>query len=149
MTDKEAIQVLAVLKAAYPNSYKNMTTAEAAGTVNVWAIQFANVPVEVVIIAVNKLIATSTFPPAISEVKKKIGSIYWEAQEALNMDKIKPCLTEEGKAAYESIKAVTEKFKYNSDIEPTLTEIIRTIDETLLLGSDNNERTLIQGESKA
>ena len=69
MTDKEAIQVLAVLKAAYPNSYKNMTTAEAAGTVNVWAIQFANVPVEVVIIAVNKLIATSTFPPAISEVK--------------------------------------------------------------------------------
>lgn len=138
MTDKEAIQVLAVLKAAYPNSYKNMTTAEAAGTVNVWAIQFANVPVEVVIIAVNKLIATSTFPPAISEVKKKIGSIYWEAQEILNADSRYSHLTDQKRIAYETIKAATEKFKYNSGIEPTLNEILGT-NEKLLLGSGNND----------
>ena len=138
MTDKEAIQVLAVLKAAYPNSYKNMTTAEAAGTVNVWAIQFANVPVEVVIIAVNKLIATSTFPPAISEVKQKIGSIYWEVQEALNNDRIYPHLTKQKRVAYETIKAATEKFKYNSGIEPTVSEIVGS-NEKLLLGSGNND----------
>lgn len=83
MTRQEAIKVLAVLKAAYPNSYKGMTKEDASGTVNVWAVQFSEMPAFVVMIAVNKLISTNVFPPSIGEVKEKIRSLYWEAMGEL------------------------------------------------------------------
>ena len=50
MTKKEAATILAILKAAYPNSYKNMTHEEAMGTISVWAIQFAGMPADIVLI---------------------------------------------------------------------------------------------------
>ena len=81
MTREETIKILAILKAAYPNSYKNMTKDEANGTVTIWAMQFANIPADVVMIAINKLISTSPFPPAICEVKEKIKGMYWESCE--------------------------------------------------------------------
>lgn len=84
MTREEAIKILSILKAAYPNSYKGMTKDEALGTVGVWAAQFSDVPYFIVSIAVNKLIGTNTFPPAINEVKNKIRSIYFEAQSMLD-----------------------------------------------------------------
>lgn len=84
MTKEEAIKILSILKAAYPNSYKGMTKEEAMGTVSVWAAQFTEVPYFIVAIAVNKLIGTNVFPPAISEVKSKIRSLYFEAQNMLD-----------------------------------------------------------------
>ena len=42
MTKKEALQILAILKAAYPSSYNGMTKEEATGTVAVWCMQFAD-----------------------------------------------------------------------------------------------------------
>jgi hypothetical protein len=138
MTVKEAVQVLAILKAAYPNSYKGMTKDEAQATATVWAVQFADVPVQVVLMAVNKLISTSTFPPAICEVKKKLGSLYWEAKEMLDLHIRAQQFT--GKdvnakqiAFYESVKNATQDYKYSSSIEPTIQQIIGK-DETLLLG---------------
>lgn len=83
MTREEAIKILAVLKAAYPNFYKNMTKEEAKGTVNVWASQFVAFPYSAVSIAVQKLISTKTFPPTVSEVKERIRSLYWEAEGLL------------------------------------------------------------------
>lgn len=84
MTRQEAIQILSILKAAYPNSYKGMTKDEANGTINIWATQFNNVPFDVITIAVNKLISTNTFPPSINEVKEKIRALYWEAYQMLD-----------------------------------------------------------------
>lgn len=79
MTREEAIKALSVLKAAYPNFYKGMTKDEANGTINVWAAQFAKYPAFIVMIALNKLISTNTFPPAICEIKERIRALYWEA----------------------------------------------------------------------
>lgn len=42
MTREDTIKVLAILKAAYPASYRNMSRDEANGTVMIWATQFAN-----------------------------------------------------------------------------------------------------------
>lgn len=83
MTREDAIKILSILKAAYPNSYRNMTKDEANGTISVWAAQFTKIPYEVVAIAINKLINTNTFPPSIHEVKEKIQGLYWEAWEML------------------------------------------------------------------
>ena len=94
MTKEETVQVLSLLKAAYPNSYKGMTKQEANGVISVWATQFVSTPAEVVIIAINKLIATNSFPPSISEVKNKMSDIYWECVGTLASDNLSNALTD-------------------------------------------------------
>lgn len=130
MTQKEATQILAILKAAYPNSYRGMTKEEAIGTVNVWATQFINMPASVVMIAVNKLISTNTFPPSIGEVKEKIRSLYFEAMGELpyqhgglyinNTDELPP----ERIALLKEIIRVTEPMRTQIKIEPSLTDLL-------------------------
>lgn len=83
MTREETIKLLSILKAAYPNSYKGMTKEEASGTIAVWSMQFADIPANVMLIAVNKLISTSPFPPSISEVRSKLRDLYYEATNML------------------------------------------------------------------
>lgn len=94
MTKEETVQILSLLKAAYPNAYKGMTKQEANGVISVWATQFISTPVEVVLIAVNKLIATNSFPPSISEVKNKMSDIYWECVGTLASDNLSNALTD-------------------------------------------------------
>lgn len=85
MTQEETAQILAVLKAAYPNSYKGMTKQEAFGTVTVWYTHFADLPVDIVMMAVQKCIGSSVFPPSVFEVKDKVSTLHWEAYEAMRM----------------------------------------------------------------
>ena len=66
MTRDETTKVLALLKAAYPNSYKGMTKEEAMGTISIWTMQFESVPVDIMLMAINRLISNKPFPPAIS-----------------------------------------------------------------------------------
>lgn len=79
MTREETIKLLAILKAAYPNSYKGMTKEEANGTIATWQLHFAKMPANVVFIALNQIISVNQFPPTISEVRKKIRNLYAEA----------------------------------------------------------------------
>lgn len=139
MTREETIKILAILKAAYPNSYKNMTKDEASGTVAVWAMQFATIPAEVVMFAIHKLISTSPFPPAISEVKSKISGLYWESWEALRMNKEIKTLTPEQEAVYQRIFDAAESLRnYGAGAEPTLQEMIEGANHQFLIGSNSN-----------
>ena len=53
MTVKEAVKVLAILKAAYPKDYPyNMSVDDAKVSAIVWAVQCINVPGEIVDIAI-------------------------------------------------------------------------------------------------
>ena len=124
MTRDETIKLLAILKAAYPNSYRGMTKEEANGTVAVWSAQFANMPAAVVMIAVNKLISTKTFPPSINEVKEKIRGLYWEVWGALNEHKTYKNLDERTVAQLNEIMAVVEPMRTRLTIEPTLGELL-------------------------
>lgn len=138
MTQKEATQILAILKAAYPNSYRGMSKEEAIGTVNVWATQFVDMPVSVVMIAVNKLISTNTFPPSIGEVKEKIRSLYYEALGELpyqhgglycnNTQEIPP----ERIALLKEIVRVTEPMRTRIKIEPSLTDLLNGYEQNYL-----------------
>jgi hypothetical protein len=130
MTQKEATQILAILKAAYPNSYKNMTKDEAIGTVNVWAVQFAEMPAKVVMIAVQKLISTNTFPPAIGEVKEKIRGLYYEVwmplQQHYQAKKygVGKILPEERVKQLEALLELLEPMRTQYSIEPSLTSLL-------------------------
>lgn len=133
MDRTEAAQVLAMLKAAYPNFYKGMGADEAQGTISVWSIQFADTAAEIVLMALNKVIATSKFPPTIAEIKEKISSLHWEAYEKLYMN-LAAQLTEDEEKMYERIYEATTAYKYNNRIEPTIEQMCGRDNTRLLSG---------------
>ena len=83
MTDSETTKILAVLKAAYPNAYKGMTREEAFGMIHLWQMQFASIPAELVMTAVNRLIGKMAFVPTVAEVKEELHDIHEDAWEML------------------------------------------------------------------
>ncbi len=74
MTREETIQILALLKTAYPGFYKGMSVKEANGAVALWHDMFADDAPALVAAAVMALFATDTkgFPPHIGAVKEKL-----------------------------------------------------------------------------
>ena len=137
MTKKEAVQILAVLKAAYPNFYKDMTAAEAQGTVSVWSMQFADISAEIVLMALNKVISTSKYPPTIAEVKEKFSGIHWEAYEMLHRHRnVKP-LSDEEFARYKRIYELTQSYKFSKNAEPSISTMLTGKKEVKQLGERN------------
>lgn len=135
MTKKEAVQILAILKAAYPSSYNGMTKEEASGTVAVWAMQFADMPVDIVMMAIQKMISCSKFPPSISEVKQKIQSIHWEAYEALSSYPMRDLISEDEKKQYQRIYESTKGYKMDRMAEPSISQMLPGGDRGLYLSS--------------
>lgn len=132
MTREETIKILAIVKAAYPNSYKGMSREEANGTVTVWASQFANMPADIVMIAVNKLISTSPFPPAICDVKNKIRSLYTEAWGKIQENKFLQFLDDSTVKQLERIIKYTEPMRATEKAEPSLTDLLHGYNQKYL-----------------
>jgi hypothetical protein len=125
MNRKETAQVLAILKAAYPNFYKNLTSEDAQGIVGVWSMQFADMAADIVLMALNK--ATSEkeqHPPNIAEVKKKLESVHWEAYEKIERNYRLKNLSAEELATYKRIYEETQKFKFGKGIEPSISDML-------------------------
>ena len=133
MDRTEAAQVLSILKAAYPNYYKGMGAEEAQGTISVWSLQFADTSAEIVLMALNKSIATSKFPPTIAEIKEKISALHWEAYDKLYMN-FASQLTEDEAKVYQRIYEATEGYKYNNRIEPSIEQMVGRDNTRLLSG---------------
>ena len=135
MTRDETVKVLAILKAAYPASYKGMNKQEANGVITVWSTQFAKIPAEVILIAVQKLIATSNFPPTIAEVKSKLRGLYWETwgdtrqheQGTLPMD-------ETTLRRAKIVMNVCSEYNSRATQEPTLSELIGGVQNYITSG---------------
>lgn len=77
MSIAETLSILAILKAAYPAFYKDMTRKDADAVVDLWASMFVDEPLEIVAAAVKALIVTDEkgYPPHIGAVKAKIRTI--------------------------------------------------------------------------
>lgn len=77
MTRDETIDLLSVLKAAYPNFYRDMTRKDADHVISLWAEMFKDEPASVVVLAVKRHIASDTkgFPPHIGAIKDAIVKI--------------------------------------------------------------------------
>lgn len=115
--------MLAILKASYPNSYKNLTQEEAQGIVSVWSVQFANIPADIVLMALNKAVGENDFPPTIAEVKRKICSIHNETYDVIERHHRMNNLTEAELENYKRIYKATEKYKFGIP-EPSVREMI-------------------------
>lgn len=75
MDREETLKIMSVMKAAYPQYYRDMSRADADGIVALWTDLFADDPYPVVAAALKALLSarTSTFPPVIGEVKAKVN----------------------------------------------------------------------------
>lgn len=74
MDRTETLQIMAVLRGAYPAFYRDMGRKEADSVVNLWAEMFRDDPAQLVAAAVKGLIESDEkgFPPTIGQVKAKL-----------------------------------------------------------------------------
>lgn len=74
MNNSETKQILSILRAAYPHSFKDLTRADAETMIALWERQFAEEDARAVTAAVESLIATRTagYTPTIGEVKEQM-----------------------------------------------------------------------------
>lgn len=130
MTREETIRVLAILKAAYPNAYRGMSRDEAIGMISVWQTQFSAYPADTVLLAVNKLISSSVFPPTIAEVKAKMRALYWEILALVREDIDNrvvpgyPAMSGSLLKKYNDILASLEPMRALSENEPSAADIL-------------------------
>ena len=77
MNTRETQGILAMIKAAYPNFYRDMPRADLVAAVNLWQKQFSEYNVSVVKAALHALIATRKegYPPTIGAVKEQIAKL--------------------------------------------------------------------------
>lgn len=77
MNREQIIQALAILKAAYPHSFQNMTKQEAEALIALWERQFKAEDPAAVSAAIDNLIASRTvgYSPTIGEVKEQIQKL--------------------------------------------------------------------------
>lgn len=77
MTRDDTLDLLSILKAAYPNFYRDMTRKDADQVISLWFEMFKDEPAELVALAVKAHIATDKkgFPPHIGAIKDAIVKI--------------------------------------------------------------------------
>lgn len=102
MSREEVITVLACLKVAYPNFYKDITKNDANEMIGLYQRQFANYDSNLVMVAVEEMIGMNTFPPSIAEIKEKIYDLTTEKK--LPMDLWASLKKAIGNGAYHSVE---------------------------------------------
>lgn len=130
MTESETTAILAILKTAYPQQLSKITSVEAEAMIKLWAVQFYNIPSDIVMLAVQKIIGTSEFFPSITEIKDKIKSLHWEAMSLIQQHE-QACDEEFGfgtklsESAYKRVKYIYDNtYHRNTETELSLIECI-------------------------
>lgn len=77
MTRDETLKIMAVLKATYPNFYKDMTRRDGEGVVALWTDMFSEDSYNAVAAAVKAFIASDGkgFPPVVGQVKQRVTEL--------------------------------------------------------------------------
>ena len=95
MNKEEATKFLALIKVAYPATYKGIDKDTAIATVNMWQMTFPNVPLVIMEMAFDHFRKVSEFAPTPASIIKELKGLYCIAlTDALTSgeeDKIKMC----------------------------------------------------------
>lgn len=75
MTREDTIKILSILKASYPNFYKDMSKKDAETTINLYTEMFSNTEANLVATAIKELIQHQGYPPTIADIKNKIDEL--------------------------------------------------------------------------
>lgn len=137
MTREEAKKLLALIKVAYPNSYKDMDRDFALATVNMWQSTFPEVPYVIMETAFNGFRKRSKFPPTVADMYEELQGLYFSA-----LDNVLTTSSNQLKAAGKYILEHTEKFKHGAEKEMfnpgPVSKLLGSGEEKLMLGGDDN-----------
>jgi hypothetical protein len=128
MDNYEATKLLAMVKIAYPNSYKGMDNESLMATVNMWAMSFPDVPYPIMEQAFNSLRMKLKFPPTVAEMAEEIGHLHYEMEELGNIQR--QIGNQEGARRYYALSDSIRRFKNWPNIENTGVS-------HMLIGGDN------------
>ncbi len=114
MNRKSVIEILGILKVAYPKFYANMTKDEAEKTINLWCEMFKNDAPELVAIAVKKLIMELQFPPTIADIKNTMFKLVDKTEDNTELwNKFLKALKNSGynsKIEFEQLPELVQRF---------------------------------------
>ena len=79
MTLEESAKLLAMIKLAYPNSYKGIDNDTTVATVNMWHRAFQATPYGIIEMALDHFVKVSKFPPTIADMTEKLRNMHTEA----------------------------------------------------------------------
>lgn len=109
MTVEESIKLLALIKLAYPNSYKDIDKDTQLATVKMWQRVFDILPLPIMEMALDHFVKKSKFPPTIADMMDELKDLHYEAvQNVLLVD------NEELRKKCLRIMQYTEHFKDNN-----------------------------------
>lgn len=77
MTKEEATKFLALIKVAYPNSYRDMDDDMVHATINMWHTTFSNTPYAVMQICFDKYRRENKFPPTVADIIESLKMSYY------------------------------------------------------------------------
>ena len=114
MNKQESIQLLALIKVAYPTAYRDMDQASKVATVNMWQMSFPEVPYAIMEQAFNHHRMVSKFPPTVAEMVEEVRQIHFQATELALIHK--SLGSEEEVRRYRAIMDCTARYKNNRDL---------------------------------
>ena len=130
MTLEESIKLLALIKLAYPNSYKDIDKDTQLATVKMWQRAFDTTPFAIMELALDHFVKASKFPPTIADICEELRGIYYEAlQNVLTLD------DGEQRNFNRRIMQHTERFTERNDtrIKPSL-KLLSGVNQPLIEG---------------
>ena len=84
MTRQETLKFLAMVKVAYPSSYRDADKETLLATVNMWQSTFSDLPYPIMEAAFDAFRKRSKFPPTVAEIYDELARIHTAAWYDLN-----------------------------------------------------------------
>lgn len=110
MNKTESAKLLALIKVAYPSTYRDMDEKTKIATVNMWQSTFPTVPYAIMEMAFDHFRRVSKFAPTVADMYDELKGLHYRAlEEALTTDN--PQIKETAKR----IMSFTSQFQYGAD----------------------------------
>ena len=110
MNKTEAAKLLALIKVAYPSTYRDMDEKTKVATVNMWQSAFPNIPLEIMLMAFDHFRRVSKFAPTVADMNDELKGLHYRALEEV--------LTSDDKQIRETSKKIvmlTHQYQYGDD----------------------------------
>ena len=110
MNRTEAAKLLALIKVAYPSTYRDMDEKTKIATVNMWQSTFPTVPYAIMEMAFDHFRRVSKFAPTVADMYEELKGLHYRALEEV-MTSDNPQTRETAKR----IMSFTSQFQYGAD----------------------------------
>ena len=110
MNRTEAAKLLALIKVAYPSTYRDMDDRTKMATVTMWQSTFPNVPYAVMEMAFDHFRRVSKFAPTVADMYDELKGLHYRALEDLMHTD-----DEKVKEIAKRIMQYTDQYKYGDD----------------------------------